>query len=69
MTLLPGDPGVFKALADKKANAPPCWIPDAFHGIEVASEIDSYINRLGMAVQAETRVCKHGITAPYALSF
>jgi hypothetical protein len=47
MTLLPGDPGVFKALASKKTNAPPCWDPSSFSGIEVASAADSMVNHLG----------------------
>jgi hypothetical protein len=29
-----GDPGVFKALADRKTDDPPCWQPASFDGIE-----------------------------------
>jgi len=37
--LLPGDPGVFQALVDKKTNASPCWLPAAFDGIEWDSKL------------------------------
>jgi len=41
--LIPGDPGVFKALADNKSNAPPCWLPDSFDGVEWQSKLDQQI--------------------------
>ena len=44
--LLPGDPGVFKTLADKQTNAPPCWLPDSFDGIEWLCGLDEHIEGL-----------------------
>ena len=41
--LRPGDPGVFKALADKKSSAPPCWLQTSYDGIEINNAVASNI--------------------------